>query len=94
MPCTWPSTGISGNSRAAASLSGRQVVQVEEVGGGGAGQAQLPGPGLDLELVGLVVEGREDRILGAGAVLVGAVHRRGPVGAVEAQRARRCAAPG
>ena len=63
-----------------------QVVEVEEVGVGGAGQPQLPHPGLDLELEGLVVEGGEDRVLGIGAILVGAVHRRGAGGAVEVKR--------
>ena len=63
-----------------------QVVEIEEVGVGGSGEIQLPHPGSDLELVGAFVEGGQDRVLGSGAVLVRAVHGRGPGGALEAER--------
>ena len=62
------------------------MVQVEKVDGLGVGQSQLPRPGLDLKLVGLVVERGQDRILGTGAILIGAVHRRGPGRAFEPKR--------
>ena len=62
------------------------MVEVEKVGLGGACELQLPRPRLDLTLVGVVVEARQNRVLGPGPVLVRTVHRGGPGPAVEPQR--------
>ncbi len=62
-----------------------QVVQVEEVGVAGPGQLHLAGPGVDLDLVGDLADAGDDRVLGAKAVLVGAVHRRRPGAGLEAE---------
>ena len=61
-----------------------QVVQVQDVGVGGARVLQCARPGGDVGLVGVVVEGGEDAVGSVGAVLVGGVHRR--LAAVEAHR--------
>ena len=61
-----------------------QVVEVQDVGVGGARLLQRARPGGDMGLVGVVVEGGEDAVGGVGAVLVGRVHGR--VAAVEAHR--------
>ena len=50
-----------------------EVMQVEDVGGGGTRLAQDPRPGGDQMLVGRVVDGGEDPVGCAGAVLVGRV---------------------
>ena len=54
----------------------RQVMQVEEVVRARSGVGQLAAPGLDVDLEGLIVEGREDGVGSIRPVLVGAVHRR------------------
>jgi hypothetical protein len=61
-----------------------QVMQVQDVGVGGACLLQRARPGLDVGLVGVVVEAGEDAIGGVRAVLVGRVHGR--IAAVEAHR--------
>ena len=50
-----------------------EVIQVQDVGGGGTRLAQDPRPGGDQMLVGRVVDGGEDPVGCAGAVLVGRV---------------------
>ena len=60
------------------------MVQVQHVGVGGARLLQRARPGGHVGLVGLVVDGGEDRVRGVRAILVGGVHRR--VAAIEAHR--------
>ena len=54
----------------------REVVQVQHVGVGRAGGVERARPGVDVALVGGVVDGREDAVRRVGPVLVGRVHRR------------------
>ena len=54
----------------------RQVVEVEDIGTGGARLVELSRPRFDLELEALVVEAGEDRVLRSRPVLERGVHRR------------------
>ena len=75
-PVQVPDDGHAGSDARGGLVQRGQVVQVQDVGPGGAGALQGRRPGGDVQLVGRVVDGREARVRGAGPVLEGGVHRR------------------
>ena len=96
MPCRCPTTGTSGrDARAAASCMRREVVQVQDVGVGGAGRLQRARPARrpGARTSASSSDG-EDAVGRAGAVLEGRVHRRVGRHRVRRPRAPRCSRPG
>ena len=76
MPCRCADHGHVGRDARGGLVQRREVVQVQDVGVGGAGVRERPRPGGDLVLVACVVERSEDAVGRARAVLVGGCKRR------------------